>query len=350
MYMAKIQEVLHATDDNSGPTYDTEPLEKKDKEAAELKCKEALDLQACNTHKNAESLKTEAYRTFLVKEENAKLVNQISIQERQISNIESEKEELKKDFQKQEDKDMDKQIDLENQVNILSNIVYKTSQSAQTVFMLTPKPSSYYNGRCSISFENPEYLKKAQWEKPCLYNVQYDKNDLANMFAPESEETIRLAEMSRSKLEKHCINLELALQNEKEKIVCEKSWVKQSFTSRNNEKVLKAKNDSLIVELNRKTIEINDLKAQLQDKTIVNAKMQVLLNKAKGKYVDTKFEKPSVVRQPNAFRFQKSSVMGKPSPFANSLERQFFPKSRFVPTTHEKKDLSKPVTPQILPS
>ncbi|GJW54952.1 retrovirus-related pol polyprotein from transposon TNT 1-94 [Tanacetum coccineum] len=50
------------------------------------------------------------------------------------------------------------------------------------------------------TFANPEYLKKAQWEKPCLYNVQYDKNDLANMFAPESEETIQLEEKSRSKL------------------------------------------------------------------------------------------------------------------------------------------------------
>ncbi|GKA51712.1 hypothetical protein Tco_0744908 [Tanacetum coccineum] len=147
-----------------------------------------------------------------------------------------------------------------------------------------------------------------------------------------------------------CKNLEKIeecerLENELPKIVYENSWVKQSFTSRNNEKVLKAKNDSLIVELNRKTIEINDLKAQLQDKTIVNAKMRVLLNKAKGKYVETKFEKPSVVRQSNAFRFQKSSVLGKPSPFANFIERQFIPKSRFVPTTHEKKDLSKPVTP-----
>ncbi|GJW12371.1 hypothetical protein Tco_1578198 [Tanacetum coccineum] len=28
MYIAKIQEVLHATNDNSGPTYDAEPLEK----------------------------------------------------------------------------------------------------------------------------------------------------------------------------------------------------------------------------------------------------------------------------------------------------------------------------------
>ncbi|GJW60339.1 hypothetical protein Tco_0109674 [Tanacetum coccineum] len=68
--------------------------------------------------------------------------------------------------------------------------------------MLIPKLSSYYNGKCSISFGNPKYLKKAQWEKSCLYNVKFDKHDLANLFAPESEETIRLVEESRSKLSK----------------------------------------------------------------------------------------------------------------------------------------------------
>ncbi|GKA42268.1 VIER F-box protein 2, partial [Tanacetum coccineum] len=125
---AKIQEVLHATNENSGPTSDAEPLEKKDKEAAELKCKEALDLQAHNTHKNAESLKTEAYRKLLVKEENAKLVNQISMQERQNSKIANEKEELKKDFKEWEDKDIDKQIALENQVKIL-RVIHNTSFS-----------------------------------------------------------------------------------------------------------------------------------------------------------------------------------------------------------------------------
>ncbi|GKD67293.1 copia protein [Tanacetum coccineum] len=54
----------------------------KYKEAVELKFKEALDLLASNTHKNIESSKTKAYRTFLVKEENAYLVTQISMQER----------------------------------------------------------------------------------------------------------------------------------------------------------------------------------------------------------------------------------------------------------------------------
>ncbi|GJW77507.1 hypothetical protein Tco_0139189 [Tanacetum coccineum] len=53
-------------------------------------------------------------------------------------------------------------------------------------------------------FANPGYLKKRQWEKLCLYNVKYDKNDLVNIFAPESEETIHLAEESRSKLDVGC--------------------------------------------------------------------------------------------------------------------------------------------------
>nr|GEY63446.1 integrase, catalytic region, zinc finger, CCHC-type, peptidase aspartic, catalytic [Tanacetum cinerariifolium] len=41
--------------------------------------------------------------------------------------------------------------------------------------------------------------------------------------------------------------------------------------------------------------------------------------------------------------------MGKSSPFSNSLERHFYTKSRVGPKTNVNKDLSKPVTPQILP-
>ncbi|GJY03823.1 hypothetical protein Tco_0369763 [Tanacetum coccineum] len=65
-------------------------------------------------------------------------------------------------------------------------------------------------------------------------------------------------------LEQHCIELELALQNEKENNVCENSWVKQFLTSGNNEKDLKEQNDSLIVELNHKMLETNDLRAQFK--------------------------------------------------------------------------------------
>ncbi|GJX09130.1 hypothetical protein Tco_0198989 [Tanacetum coccineum] len=65
--------------------------------------------------------------------------------------------------------------------------------------MLAPKCSTY-NGR--PTFANPRYLKKAQSEKPYLYEIPYDTSDLANRFAPNREETMTLANESRSKLNK----------------------------------------------------------------------------------------------------------------------------------------------------
>ncbi|GJR13341.1 hypothetical protein Tco_0795993 [Tanacetum coccineum] len=69
--------------------------------------------------------------------------------------------------------------------------------------MLAPNPNSYYNGRAS--FVNPKYIKKAQSEKPCLYTVPYNKDDLENIFAPNSEETLILEKESRSKLDKEFV-------------------------------------------------------------------------------------------------------------------------------------------------
>ncbi|GJQ91830.1 putative reverse transcriptase domain-containing protein, partial [Tanacetum coccineum] len=172
----------------------------KDKKKAELECVKDLGLLAETKLLHNESPKIQSYVTFCVKEENAKLVNQIYAHESKISQILKEQEQMKKDFKEQENKDIDKLIALESQVKFLNNIVYKTGQSVQTMHMLTPKPSLYYIGLGVSSFSNPLYLKKAQLEKPCLYNVKYDKNDLANLFSPESDETVRLAEESRSKL------------------------------------------------------------------------------------------------------------------------------------------------------
>ncbi|GJW89262.1 hypothetical protein Tco_0164602 [Tanacetum coccineum] len=45
------------------------------------------------------------------------------------------------------------------------------------------------------------YLKKTQSEKPCMYKVPYDKDNLANIFAPNCDETLILEDESRSKLD-----------------------------------------------------------------------------------------------------------------------------------------------------
>nr|GFB35967.1 hypothetical protein [Tanacetum cinerariifolium] len=94
---------------------------------------------------------------------------------------------------------------------------------------------------------------------------------------------------------------------------------------------------------------IQDLKAQLQDKGIVISELKKLIEKLKGKYVDTKFEKSSVIRQPNAFKSQRPSVLGKLTTFSNSFVRKDFSKSMSVTQTNVSNDFSKPVTAQTLP-
>nr|GEV48340.1 hypothetical protein [Tanacetum cinerariifolium] len=92
-----------------------------------------------------------------------------------------------------------------------------------------------------------------------------------------------------------------------------------------------------------------DLKAQMKDKNIAISELKKLIEQGKGKSVDTKFDRPSVVRQPNAQWIPKPSVLGKPTPFSDSLERRYFPKTRSVPKADVSEGLSKPVTAQTLP-
>ncbi|GJU43639.1 hypothetical protein Tco_1200905 [Tanacetum coccineum] len=69
----------------------------------------------------------------------------------------------------------------------------------------------------------------------------------------------------------------------------------------------------------------------------------------KGKSVETKFEKSSVIRQPNAFKSQRQSILGKPAIFSDSLAKKDFSKSKPVTTQNVSNDFSKPVIAQILP-
>ncbi|GJU74558.1 hypothetical protein Tco_1265963, partial [Tanacetum coccineum] len=95
--------------------------------------------------------------------------------------------------------------------------------------------------------------------------------------------------------------------------------------------------------------EIQDLKAQLQDKNIAISELKKLIEKCKGKSIETNIDKPSGVRQPNGQRIPKPLVLGKPDPFSDSLKRKRFSKRKSVPKTNMLESLLKPVTTQILP-
>ncbi|GJR50778.1 hypothetical protein Tco_1401299 [Tanacetum coccineum] len=155
--------------------------------------------------------------------------------------------------------------------------------------MLAPKCSTY-NGR--PTFANPRYLKKAQSDKPCLYEIPYDTSDPANRFAPDREETMTLDNESRSKLDKDTVK-------------------PYDYTRQN----------------------IKETHRELQGKSSV----------------ETQFNKPSVVRQPNAQRIPKPSVLGKPTPFSNSPEMRSFQTKQSVNKTNVSDGLFKQVTQQNLP-
>ncbi|GKD57019.1 hypothetical protein Tco_1290406 [Tanacetum coccineum] len=88
--------------------------------------------------------------------------------------------------------------------------------------------------------------------------------------------------------------------------------------------------------------EIQDLKAQMQDKNIAISELKKLIENCKGKSVETQFNKPSVVRQPNAQRIPKPSVLGKPTPFSNSPEMRSFQKKQSVNKTNVSDGLNCP--------
>nr|GEY61565.1 hypothetical protein [Tanacetum cinerariifolium] len=100
-----------------------------------------------------------------------------------------------------------------------------------------------------------------------------------------------------AKVEKHSISLEIAFKNCKEQV--------------KNDTVCNEKASNVIRKEREQYFEIQDLKAKLQDKNIAISELKKLIEKGKGKFVDTKLYRPSVVRQPNAQRILKPSVLGK---------------------------------------
>ncbi|GKC96965.1 hypothetical protein Tco_1162407 [Tanacetum coccineum] len=171
-------------------------------ETLERKLKETQTVLAQKENDIKEGLKLKAYEISVVKTEHDKLVKQSLLTKSRYTGLVKEKNQVIKDLKLKGENDIGEMIILEKQLMFLNKIVYKRNQSIQTIHMLAPKGSTY-NGR--PNFENPMYLKKAQFENPCLYEIPYDTSDLANRFTPYREETLTIKQDSRSKLNKDLV-------------------------------------------------------------------------------------------------------------------------------------------------
>ncbi|GJX22335.1 hypothetical protein Tco_0226780 [Tanacetum coccineum] len=175
-------------------TIDYDKLERKLNETLGLLAQKEIDIK--------EGLKVKAYEISVVKEKHDELVKQSLLTKSHYEGLVKEKTKVITDLKLKEEKDIDKMISMENQLKFLNEIVYKRSQSIQTIHMLAPKCPTF-NGR--PTFANPMYLKKAQNEIPCLYAIPHDQSDPANRLVPDREETLTLDNESRSKLNKDLV-------------------------------------------------------------------------------------------------------------------------------------------------
>nr|GEX56626.1 hypothetical protein [Tanacetum cinerariifolium] len=309
-------------------------------------------------------------------------------------------------------KEIDEVIALENKVKVLNNIVYKTGQSVQTMNMLNrncktsfAKPEllkkaqranprlydigcyndnlalmlapdsddvieemvadlRYFNSlkhdvdslKSQLETQKTQFLNEiGRLSREYYYADQmnailvvYTKLDEVTNLQCDYPETLENCEclekeLSKSKmmskifeaLQKHTINLELDLQQCQEKIKNDKSFKENQLKEFHKER--------------EQYFEIQDLKAQLQDKGIEISELKKLIEKLKGKFVETKFEKSLVIQKPNAFKNQRPSILGKPTIFSDSLEKQHCSKLKSVTKNNVSNDFSKPVTAQILP-
>ncbi|GJT43040.1 hypothetical protein Tco_0951755 [Tanacetum coccineum] len=175
-------------------------------------------------------------------------------------------------------------------------------------------------------------------ELQCLYDHKVKECEcLAQKLSKQTESVSKevYTELLRSfaKLEKHSISFELALQQCQEQM--------------KNDTVCKEKASNVFQKEHEQYFEIQDLKAQLQDKNIAISDLNKLMEKMKGKSMDTNFEKHSILGKPPSQRIRNRPVIRQPTAYKS--ERSQLPRHRFASQVGVLHNLTNPVTPHSWP-
>nr|GEV53315.1 putative reverse transcriptase domain-containing protein [Tanacetum cinerariifolium] len=173
-----------------------------DYDKLEHKLNEALGQIAHKDTVIREGLKTKACELSVIKEKHDELMKHSLLTNSHYEGLVKPKTKVITDLKLRKEHDIEKMLSMEKQIKFLNKVVYKRSQSIQTIHMMAPKVSTY-NGR--PTFSNPRYLKQAQSKILCLYAYLYDQNSHANRLIPDREETLALERESRSKLHKDSV-------------------------------------------------------------------------------------------------------------------------------------------------
>ncbi|GJW66058.1 retrovirus-related pol polyprotein from transposon TNT 1-94 [Tanacetum coccineum] len=205
-FQLSVQEVIPEDADNSGPIFDTKPLESDEREAEHDNIDKERVLLAylieklkCEIDENKKRNKSLETSNKALQEANKEIGAVNTTLSTYIDKVQLEIARYRdmkcvKDAENDCAKEMEKELSAHQKS--ISTISYekrkKRGQSVQTMIML--------NRNCKMSFAKPQYLKKAQSVIPRLYDIGCYNDNLALILAPEYDEMIRLAQESRSKL------------------------------------------------------------------------------------------------------------------------------------------------------
>ncbi|GJZ29360.1 putative reverse transcriptase domain-containing protein [Tanacetum coccineum] len=179
---------------------------------------------------------------------------------------------------------------------------------------------------------NVEFLKTNDMVEKEVYN------ELSNIFL---------------QLEKHCISLEISIQQKKESFESNKPCKNQDspefreFFEINKLKAqLQAKN-STINNLKKQIKNVHEKSNEAKEKRFTIAALKNELRKLTGNSVNTKFAKPSILEKPVLQPLRNQSVVRQPIAFKSERPKSLKP--QFASQVDVNSVLSKPVTPHYLP-
>ncbi|GKA40283.1 hypothetical protein Tco_0732876 [Tanacetum coccineum] len=231
------------------------------------------------------------------------------------------------------------EVQLTAEHNILANEQqhYEQSESIYDTYLLEKVDRNTTPDSTDMSQRGGEIDQNAvKCQVSCpLLNPSFDNmtTEFSKQFL-ESEnislkKTVAQLQKDFSRMEAHCVNMELKYQNQALKdgqhgqILNEtsnKAKIKKEIELLETINIeLEHSVAKLLIENDNKTVENADLKAQIQEKIFANVALKNELRKLKGNSVDIKFAKPSilgkpilqpprnllVVRQPNAFKSER---------------------------------------------
>ncbi|GJS58471.1 hypothetical protein Tco_0653255 [Tanacetum coccineum] len=181
---------------DEGPSYDSAFISEKEFIEADLKAK---------------CLETELQNQFIrdrdkiraLEKERDDLQLNVSEQIKHVLELQIAQTVLKRKLNANEDKYLDDVLNLEEKLKTNENVVIKMSKYVKELFMIGPKPLSYYDPKLKhgLGYKNPYMFKKAISQNPKLYDASCLHSSKVHVNVCDTEEILKDATKSQIKME-----------------------------------------------------------------------------------------------------------------------------------------------------